>query len=52
MLVASSDYDQLAQICHRVLIFARGRIIGSLTGHDLTKETIAERCYHSLAETD
>jgi ribose transport system ATP-binding protein len=49
VLVASSDYDQLAQICHRVLIFARGQIVASLTGAQLTKETIAERCYHSLA---
>jgi ribose transport system ATP-binding protein len=49
VLVASSDYAHLAQICHRVLIFARGQIVASLTGAQLTKETIAERCYHSLA---
>ncbi len=50
VIIASSDYDQLAQICHRVLIFARGGIVGELSGADLTKQTIAERSYHSLAE--
>ncbi len=50
VIVASSDYDQLAQICHRVLIFAKGQIVGEVAGTELNKETIAERCYHSLAE--
>ena len=52
VIVASSDYDQLAQICHRVLVFNRGQIITGLTGADLTKETIAARCYHAMAELD
>lgn len=50
IIVASSDYEQLAQICHRVLIFSRGQIVGSLAGSELQKETIAERCYHAFAE--
>ena len=48
ILVASTDYDQLAQICHRVLIFARGAIVGELSGTALTKDTIAEHCYRSM----
>lgn len=48
-VVASTDYDQLAQICHRVLIFARGQIAATLTGAELTKETIAEHCYRSMS---
>lgn len=47
IVVGSTDYDQLAQICHRVLIFARGQIVAELTGSDLTKEIIAEHCYRS-----
>ncbi|MFG5382713.1 sugar ABC transporter ATP-binding protein [Yoonia sp. R2-816] len=47
ILVASTDYEQLAQICHRVLIFARGQIVAELTGAALTKDEIAERCYRS-----
>lgn len=49
ILVASTDYEQLAQICHRVLIFARGGIVAELTGLDLTKDNIAEHCYRSMS---
>jgi len=47
VLCASSDYEQLATICDRVLIFSHGRILGELSGAAVTKETIAERCYQS-----
>ncbi|MEP4978049.1 sugar ABC transporter ATP-binding protein [Ascidiaceihabitans sp.] len=50
ILVGSTDYDQLAQICHRVLIFARGQIVAELSGAELTQETIAEHCYRSMTE--
>src|SRR5262249_36726166 len=49
VLCASSDYEQLATICDRVLIFARGRVVGELAGASVTKETIAVQCYNSLA---
>lgn len=48
ILIASTDYEQLAQICHRVLIFARGEIVAELTGSALTKDEIAEHCYRSM----
>lgn len=44
VVVASSDHEQLAAVCDRVLVFARGRIAAELTGGDLTKERITERC--------
>ncbi|MEM9552590.1 MAG: sugar ABC transporter ATP-binding protein, partial [Pseudomonadota bacterium] len=49
ILVASTDYDQLAEICHRVLIFSRGSVMAHLSGADLTKDTIAEHCYRSVS---
>lgn len=49
ILIASTDYEQLAQICHRVLIFARGTVVAELSGQTLTKETIAEHCYRSVS---
>ncbi|MET0747445.1 MAG: sugar ABC transporter ATP-binding protein [Rhizobium sp.] len=45
VLCASSDFEQLADLCHRVLIFARGQIVDELVGDDISKENIAERCY-------
>ena len=47
-LVASSDYEQLAAVCDRVLIFGLGRIVQELIGSDITKERITEQCYQSV----
>jgi ribose transport system ATP-binding protein len=49
VLCASSDFEQLAQLCDRVLIFARGNMVAELIGDDITKDHIAGRCY---AESD
>jgi ribose transport system ATP-binding protein len=47
ILIGSTDYEQLARLCHRVLVMARGRIVVELTGAQLTKEAIAEACFRS-----
>ena len=47
ILIGSTDYEQLAQLCHRVLVFARGRIVEELTGARLDKDSIAEACFRS-----
>jgi ribose transport system ATP-binding protein len=52
VLCASSDYEQLASICSRVLIFSQGRAVAELTGTDVTKETIAERSLGGTADKD
>ena len=49
VVCASTDYEQLAVICDRVLIFARGRIVQQLVGADVTKQRIAERTLMSLS---
>lgn len=45
VICASSDAEQLADLCTRVLIFARGRVVAELSGENLTKDSIAEACY-------
>jgi ribose transport system ATP-binding protein len=47
VLIASSDWDQLAEICDRVLIFAGGLITAELKASELNKHTIGEACYKS-----
>jgi ribose transport system ATP-binding protein len=47
VIIASAEYVELAHICHRVLIFRRGAIVGELTGDDLTESRIAAQCYLS-----
>lgn len=49
---ASSDYEQLAAICDRVIVIARGRVAGQLTGSDLTKDRIANFCLTQTGTPD
>jgi ribose transport system ATP-binding protein len=49
VICASSDYEQLAAVCDRVLVFGRGRIVQQLEGDDVTKERITEQCYNSVS---
>jgi ribose transport system ATP-binding protein len=44
IICASSDYEELAALCSRVLIFSRGKIVAELVGTQLTKNVIAQRC--------
>ncbi len=44
VVCASSDAEQLAEICDRVLVFARGRIVAELDAAP-GKDAIAEACY-------
>ncbi len=48
VICCSSDYEQLAAICDRVLVLGLGRIVRELTGSEVTKERITEQCYHSV----
>ncbi|QEC48443.1 sugar ABC transporter ATP-binding protein [Baekduia soli] len=54
IICASSDYEQLAAICDRVLVVGNGRIVRELTGSDVVKDRIAEQVYNSvtLAEAE
>jgi ribose transport system ATP-binding protein len=45
VLYASSEWDDLAHLCDRVLIFQNGRITSELRGNDLTPERIAEQSF-------
>jgi ribose transport system ATP-binding protein len=49
VICASTDYEQLEQICDRVLVFSRGRIVAELSGPQVKKEVIAEQSYNSMA---
>lgn len=49
IVVASSDYEQLATICDRVLVLARGEVVEELTGEDLTPQVMSERVLSSTS---
>jgi ribose transport system ATP-binding protein len=45
VICASSDHEQLAAICDRVLVMGRGRLVATLEGDAISKSAIAEACY-------
>ena len=45
VVYSSAEYEDLAHLCDRVLVFQGGRIVATLSGADLTEERIVERCY-------
>jgi ribose transport system ATP-binding protein len=42
VLVASSDFTELAQLCDRVVVLHRGRVAMSVTGDELTADRLTE----------
>ncbi|MGA1804201.1 sugar ABC transporter ATP-binding protein [Rhizobium sp. HT1-10] len=40
VIVVSTDFEEIAHICHRALVFSRGRIVSELTGDALTTEAV------------
>ncbi|NKJ09605.1 sugar ABC transporter ATP-binding protein [Rhizobium sp. SG741] len=40
VLVVSTDFEEIAHICHRALVFSRGQIVRELSGADLTTPAV------------
>ncbi|WP_375401657.1 sugar ABC transporter ATP-binding protein [uncultured Amnibacterium sp.] len=49
-LVASVEYDDLAHLCDRVLVFADGRVCAELTGDRLTPEAITAAAFYGASQ--
>ncbi|KAA3511628.1 MULTISPECIES: sugar ABC transporter ATP-binding protein [Agrobacterium] len=47
ILCASTDNEQLEQICDRIIVFSRGRPVIELKGSDISRKAITEACFHS-----
>jgi len=45
VVCASSDWEQLAEICDRVVILADGKVAATVTGEQLTESGIGHECY-------
>lgn len=45
VICSSNDHEQLADVCDRVLVFSRGRIVDDLADEQLTKDQISQRCF-------
>jgi len=40
VIVVSTDFEEVAHICHRALVFSRGQIVKELAGNDLTTAAV------------
>ena len=40
VLLVSTDFEEVAAICHRALVFQGGRIVAEIAGEDLSVESI------------
>ena len=40
VVVVSTDFEEIAHICHRALVFSRGQIVRELTSDDLTTSAV------------
>ncbi|AFL50685.1 ribose transport system ATP-binding protein [Sinorhizobium fredii] len=40
VVVVSTDFEEIAHICHRALVFSRGRIVRELQGEELTTAAV------------
>jgi ribose transport system ATP-binding protein len=49
VLCASSDAEQLAALCDRVIVFGRGRMWRELVGAEVTKDRIIEQAFAAMA---
>jgi ribose transport system ATP-binding protein len=49
VICASADWEQLAEICNRVLIVSRGRVAAEVGGADLDETAIGHACYRASA---
>lgn len=40
VLIASTDHEELVSLCHRVLVFRKGRLVDEMTGERLTSDNL------------
>ncbi|MBT1597809.1 hypothetical protein [Curtobacterium flaccumfaciens] len=52
IVCASTDYDQLAQVCDRVVVLAQGRVHDVLTDGRVDRDVIAAAVVASLVDRD
>jgi ribose transport system ATP-binding protein len=47
VMIASTEYEDLAHLCDRVLVFRDGDVVAELRGAELTEHRIVEQCFAS-----
>lgn len=42
VLIVSTDFEEVANICHRAIVFSRGKVVAELSGVSLSTETLIQ----------
>ena len=42
VMLVSTDFEEIATVCHRAIVFSQGKIVGELTGTRLTTENLIQ----------
>ena len=42
IIIVSTDFEEVAAVCHRAVVFSQGVIVGQLTGAELTTENLIQ----------
>jgi ribose transport system ATP-binding protein len=50
ILIVSNDFEEVANICHRALVFDRGRVVAELAGDDLSAENLLAAASASVGQ--
>jgi ribose transport system ATP-binding protein len=50
ILIVSTDFEEVAKICHRALVFDRGRVVAELAGEDLCAENLLAAASASVGQ--
>jgi ribose transport system ATP-binding protein len=50
VLCSSADYEQLAALCNRVVVFAGPTVAAELTGGEVTADRIAQECHRGASD--
>lgn len=51
VLVVSTDFEEVANICHRAIVFSRGQVVGEIKGTALSTETLIQAASAGEAAT-
>ncbi|MEM7526893.1 MAG: sugar ABC transporter ATP-binding protein [Pseudomonadota bacterium] len=52
IMVVSTDFEEVAAICHRAIVFSQGQIEGELSGAELTTENLIQMASASNTDDD
>jgi ribose transport system ATP-binding protein len=48
IIIVSGEYEDLANLCDRVLVFRDGIVVSDLSGDRLSRDRIVEQCYRAV----